>query len=158
MGPCFRRDDQNGYLPALVPLKGTSSSKDDDTEGACSPSEAREIATRVLLKTVSAPASLALRLLSSSATSTLYGPLESSATLPGVADDRISALSGAMIGARPWEKARNRRSYGLRREASMTTSLVRAPRSLIASSTDSTLSPSRRTSVSFQILASTGSM
>ena len=28
----------------------------------------------------------------------------------GVAEDRISALSGALIGARPWEKARKRRS------------------------------------------------
>jgi len=36
--------------------------------------------------------------------------LESSATLPGVAEDKISALSGAVIGARPWEKVRKRRS------------------------------------------------
>ena len=95
----------------LVASKRTSSISEEDTEGTCSPSEAREIATRVLLKTASAPAvGCALMLLSSSVTSTLYWPLESSATLPGVAEDRISALSGALIGARPWEKARKRRS------------------------------------------------
>src|SRR3984893_15090879 len=104
-----------GQLPALaVTPKRTSSSSEEDTDGTWAPSEAREIATRVLLKTVSA-AAWALRLLSSSATSTLYWPLESSATLPGVAEVRISALSGAAIGARPWEKVRKRRSYGLRR-------------------------------------------
>src|SRR5438477_5402450 len=47
-----------------------SSSSEDDTEGTCSPSDAREIATRVLLKAVSAPA-WAARLLSSSDISTL---------------------------------------------------------------------------------------
>ena len=56
-----------------------SSSKDDDTEGTCSPSDAREIATRVLLKAVSAPA-WAVRLSSSSAISTLYWRL-------GIVDD-----------------------------------------------------------------------
>src|SRR6266404_3662145 len=123
-----------------------------------STSSAREIATRVLLKTVSTPPASALRLLSSSDISTEWAPSESSATLPGVAEVRISALSGAPIGARPWEKARKRRSYGLRREASMATSLVRAPCCFITSRTCSMLSPSRRTSASFQIAASTGIM
>ena len=36
--------------------------------------------------------------------------LGSSATLPGVAEVRISALSGEEIGARPCEKERKRRS------------------------------------------------
>src|SRR5882724_4761071 len=91
------------------PPMRTSSSREDDTEGTCSPSLAREIATRVLLKAVSAPA-WAARLLSSSDISTLYAPLESSATLPGVAEVRIRAFSGGEIGARPWEKERKRRS------------------------------------------------
>src|SRR6266568_6586428 len=141
-----------------VALRGTSSASEEDTEGTCSPSEAREIATRVLLKRLSTPPPSALRLLSSSDISTEWVPSESSATLPGVAEVRISALSGALIGARPWEKARNRRSYGLRREASTTTSLARAPCSFITSSTASMLTPWRRTSDSLQIAASTGIM
>src|SRR6185312_16512657 len=107
--PGMTVDETPPQLPALVAAKEMSSSKDDDTEGTCSPSEARAIATRVLLKTVSAPTSPVLRLLSSSVTSTLYWPLESSATLPGVADVSTMVFSGGLIGARPWEKERNRR-------------------------------------------------
>src|ERR1700752_479360 len=104
MGPCVRRDDN--YPPMRI-----SSSSEDDTLGTCAPSEAREIETRVLLKTLSTPpAPCAFRLLRSSATSTLFWPLESSATLPGVADVRISALSDAASGARPCENERKRRS------------------------------------------------
>src|SRR5262245_26099620 len=104
MGPCVRRDDTRAsrksepYPPNLM-----SSSSEDDTVGTCSPSEAREIAMRVFLNTLSRPELLAARLLSNSVTSTLFAPLESSATLPGEAEDRISALSGALIGARPCE-------------------------------------------------------
>src|SRR4029079_948974 len=86
-----------------------SSSSEDDTAGTCSPSLARDTATRGLLKAVSAPA-WAVRLLSSSATSTLYWPMESSTTLPGVAEVSTRLFSGGLIGARPWEKERNRRS------------------------------------------------
>src|SRR5450631_3680834 len=82
MGPCVRRDDREPYPPAFSALaKLTSSSSEDDTEGTCSPSEAREMATRVLLKTVSALATCALRLFNSSVISTLCWPLPSSATL-----------------------------------------------------------------------------
>src|SRR4029450_6806169 len=78
------------------PPKRMSSSSEDDTDGTCSPSEAREMATRVLLKTLSMPgAPCAFKWLRSSAISTLFWPLESSPTLPGVAEVRISALSGA---------------------------------------------------------------
>src|SRR5471030_1183689 len=98
------------YPPALsLTAQLTSSSSEDDTEGTCSPSEAREMATRVLLKRASTPATpagSASRLVNNSVISTLCCPLESSATLPGVAEDKISALSGGLIGARPWEKAR----------------------------------------------------
>ena len=55
---------------------------------------------RVLLKALAAP-DCELKLFRSSVTSTLYWPLPSSATLPGVAEVRISALSGVEIGARP---------------------------------------------------------
>ena len=87
-----------------------SSSRDDDTEGTCSPSDERETATRVLLKAALGGGSAPSRLFNSSDTSTLLAVLESSTTLPGVAEDRISAFSGGLIGARPWENARKRRS------------------------------------------------
>ena len=80
----------------------TSSSKEDDTCGTCSPSEARETEMRVLLKAMAAP-DCEFKLFRSSVTSTLYWPLLSSATLPGVAEVRISAFSGVEIGAKPWE-------------------------------------------------------
>src|SRR6266404_2398780 len=96
-----------GQLPALPVVslapKSMSSAREEETVGTCAPSEAREIATRVLLKTLSTPPPSGLRLLSNSDISTEWVPSESSATLPGVAEVRISALSGALIGARPWE-------------------------------------------------------
>src|ERR1700709_2920493 len=91
----------------------TSSFSDDDTEGTCSPFDARDTAIRVLVKRASAPAAFEPMLFKSSVTSTLLWPLESSATLPGVADDRISALSGALIGASPCENGRKRGPYGV---------------------------------------------
>src|SRR5216684_1613059 len=100
-----RRSIRHSLFANPHPPKRTSSSSDDDTDGTCSPSEAREIATRVLLKALSAPA-WAVRLFRSSATSTLYGPLESSATLPGVAALSTIVFSGGLIGARPWENER----------------------------------------------------
>src|SRR5712671_1663519 len=81
------------------------------------------MAARVLLKTVSMPAAGALRLLSSSVISTLYWPLESSATLPGVAEVRISALSGALIGARPWEYLRKQLADLMRQPLDLTDQL-----------------------------------
>ena len=58
---------------------------------------------------------------------------------------------GAITGARPAEKLRNRRSNGLRLEASISAILTPAPRLLISPSTVSRLKPSRRTSGSVQI-------
>src|SRR6185437_273976 len=95
------RADQPPVASAVA--RRMSSRSEDDTDGTCSPALVREIATRVLRNTASAPRPFTVRLRNSSATSTLWEPLESSATLPGVADERISALSGAMIGARPCE-------------------------------------------------------
>ena len=83
-------------------LKRTSSKSEDDTDGICSPLETRETATRVLLKTPSA-LTCVLSSLSSSVTSTLCSPFMSSATLPGVLDEMMSALLGALISASPWE-------------------------------------------------------
>jgi len=100
----LRSQGRQDYPPMRM-----SSSREDDTDGTCSPSLAREMATRVLLKAASALARVS-RLRSSSETSTLLGAVESSATLPGVAEDRISAFSGGLIGARPWENERKRRS------------------------------------------------
>src|ERR1700743_3155402 len=99
--------DQPPAFSAAAKL--TSSSSEDDTEGTCSPSDEREIAARALLNGASERV-VPLRLLSSSDISTLYWPRESSTTWPGVAEVRISALSGAAIGARPWENARKGRS------------------------------------------------
>src|SRR5215470_23766 len=101
---------KSNHRAVAYPPMRISSVSEDDTLGTCSPSEAREMATRVLLKTLSTPVPSLPKLLSSSETSTLFWPLLSSATLPGVAEVRISALSGAEIGARPCEKERKRRS------------------------------------------------
>src|SRR6476660_150551 len=100
-------DDNNcelslGDVREPQPPRLTSSTSVDDTVGTWAPSEAREIETRVLWKTLSMPA-WPFRLFSSSDTSTLFAPFESSATLPGVAEVRISALSEALIGASPCE-------------------------------------------------------
>src|ERR1700742_550611 len=65
---------------------------------------------------------------------------------------------GAMTGARPAENWWKRRSYGLRRDASISAILTPAPRLLTSPSTASRLIPSRRTSGSVQIWASTGIM
>src|SRR5207244_12815247 len=102
-GPGVGRDDGvEGALGAPYPPMRTSSSSDDDTCGTCSPSEARETEMRVLLKALAAP-DCEFKLFKSSVTSTLYWPLPSSATLPGVAEVRINAFSGAEIGASPCE-------------------------------------------------------
>src|ERR1700727_331806 len=110
------QERQNLYppvLPAALALKLTSSISEEETEGTWAPSDAREIATRVWLKIASAArarSALVLILVSSSVTSTEFSPVESSATAPGEAEVRISALSGTVIGARPCEKVRKRRS------------------------------------------------
>ena len=64
---------------SLLGLKCTSSKSEEDTDGICSPLEARKTATRVLLKTSSA-LTCALTWFSSSVTSTLCSPPVSSAT------------------------------------------------------------------------------
>src|SRR5258708_33742715 len=100
-GPGRRVERSRLGFACLYPPNWMSSSSDDDTDGTCSPSEAREIATRGLLKALSAPA-WAVRLFKSSATSTLYWPLESPATLPGGAEDSTWVFSASRIGAERW--------------------------------------------------------
>src|SRR5258708_16341678 len=71
--PALAGTTNSAQLPALsdsLAPRRTSSASEDDTDGTCSPSEAREIATRVLLKTVSTPPDSAVRLVSSSDIST----------------------------------------------------------------------------------------
>src|SRR6267142_2154476 len=95
------RDDA-GESESLLGLKRTSSKSEEDTDGICLPLETRKTATRVLLKTPSA-LTCTLSSLSRSVTSTLCSPFVSSATLPGVLDEMMSALLGALTGASPWE-------------------------------------------------------
>jgi hypothetical protein len=73
------------------------------------PSEERNTATRVLLKTFSMLPP-AFSSLSNAGTSTLCFPFISSATLPGVFNEMMSALLGALNGASPCEYERKRRS------------------------------------------------
>ena len=70
----------------------------------------RDTALRVLPNIVATPSVLSFKLANNSAISTLWRASVSSITLPGLADDRISALSGALIGASPSENVRKRRS------------------------------------------------
>ena len=60
-GPMSSRRPQLPAFSGVAEPKRTSSRSEDETEGTCSPSEARETATRVLLKAASAPIGLALK-------------------------------------------------------------------------------------------------
>lgn len=75
---------------SLLGLKCTSSKSEEDTDGICAPLEERKTATRVLLNAPSA-LTFALSSLSNSVTSALCSPFVSSATLPGVLDEIMSA-------------------------------------------------------------------
>src|SRR5262245_40035029 len=87
---------------SLLGRNCADSGSEEDADGSCAPLEARKTATRVLLKRPSALTG-ALSSLSNSVTSTLCSPFVSSATLPGVFDEMMSALLGALTGASPWE-------------------------------------------------------
>ena len=84
--------------------------------------------------------------LSSSCTNRLRSLPLSETTDESAAEYITSVPFGAITGARPAEKLRNRRSNGLRLEASISAILTPAPRLLISPSTVSRLKPSRRTS------------
>src|ERR1700682_3034812 len=144
-----------------VPVPGInekSSAKDDEIHGTCSLREARVTPTRVRLSVSSAIRSGTRISLSSSCTNRLWSPPLSEMTEESAAEYITSVPFGAMTGASPAEKLRNRRSNGLRLEASIRAILTPAPRLLISPSTVSRLKPSRRTSGSVHICASTGIM
>ena len=139
-------------------MKEKSSASDDEIHGTCSLREARVTPTRVRFSVSSAIRSGVRISLSSSRTNRLWSLPLSEITDDSAAEYITSVPFGAITGARPAEKLRNRRSNGLRLEASISAILTPAPRLLISPSTVSRLKPSRRTSASVQICASTGIM
>ena len=139
-------------------MKEKSSASDDEIHGTCSWREARVTPTRVRFSVSSAIRSGVRISFSSSRTNRLRSLPLSETTDESAAEYITSVPFGAITGARPAEKLRNRRSNGLRLEASISAILTPAPRLLISPSTVSRLKPSRRTSASVQICASTGIM
>ena len=139
-------------------LKKNSSASEDDTHGTCSFLEARDTPFCVLLNTTSALRPGVLISFNSSETNRLFAPSESFTTLSGAAEKMASVPAGAVSGASPIDKPRKRRSNGFRRAASTMTSFTAAPAAFMSAKTDSMLMPSRLTSPSVQIWASTGMM
>src|SRR5262245_22758457 len=149
----------DGLEPAPPPgMKEKSSASDDEIQGTCSLREARVTPTLVRFSVSSAIRSGTRISLSNSRTNRLRSPPLSPTTEDKAAEYITSVPFGAMTGASPAEKLRKRRSNGLRLEASISAILTPAPRLLISPSTFSRLKPSRRTSGSVQIWASTGIM
>src|SRR6187551_2590122 len=147
-----------GRGPAPLGMKEKSSASDDEIHGTCSWREARVTPTRVRFSVSSAIKSGVRISFSNSFTNRLRSLPLSETTDESAAEYITSVPFGAITGARPAEKLRNRRSKGLRLEASISAILTPAPRLLISPSTVSRLKPSRRTSGSVQIWASTGIM
>src|SRR4051812_4471005 len=147
-----------GRGPEPPGVNEKSSASDDEIHGTCSWREARVTPTRVRLRVSSAIRSGVRISLSSSRTNRLWSVPLSEITEESAAEYITSVPFGAITGARPAEKLRNRRSNGLRLLASTKAILTPAPRLLISPSTLSRLKPSRRTSLSVQIWASTGIM
>ena len=139
-------------------MKEKSSASEEEIHGTCSLREARVTPTRVRFSVSSAVRSGTRISLSNSRTNRLRSLPLSATTEDRAAEYITSVPFGAMTGARPAEKLRNRRSNGLRLLASIRAILTPAPRLLISPSTFSRLKPSRRTSGSVQIWASTGIM
>src|SRR4051794_11037503 len=133
-----------------------SSASDDEIHGTCSLREARVTPMRVRFR-VSSAIRLGDRIsFKNSLTNRLCAPPLSLTTELSAAEYITSVPFGAITGARPAEKLRKRRSNGLRLEASISAILTPAPRLLISFRIASRLTPSRRTSGSVQICASTG--
>src|ERR1700726_1343647 len=145
-------------LPGAPGMKEKSSANEDEIHGTCSCRDARVTPTRVRFSVSSAARSGTRISLSSSCTNRLRSPPLSEITEESAAEYITSVPFGAITGASPAEKLRNRRSNGLRLDASIRAILTPAPRLLISPSTFSRLKPSRRTSDSVQICASTGIM
>src|SRR6266478_4574192 len=147
-----------GRDPPAPWINEKSSAREDEIHGTCSLRDARVTPTRVLLSVSSAIRSGTRISLSNSCTNRLRSRPLSEMTEESAAEYITSVPFGAITGARPAEKLRKRRSNGLRLEASIRAILTPAPRPLISPSTVSRLKPSRRTSGSVQICASTGIM
>src|SRR3954464_7562777 len=151
-------DEPDGRGPEPLGMKEKSSASDDEIHGTCSWREARGTPTRVRFSVSSAIKSGVRISFSSSFTNRLRSLPLSETTDDSAAEYITSVPFGAITGARPAEKLRNRRSNGLRLLASIKAILTPAPRLLISPSTVSRLKPSRRTSASVQICASPGIM
>src|SRR4051794_30134109 len=151
-------DEPVGRGPEPLGMKEKSSASDDEIHGTCSWREARVTPTRVRFSVSSAIKSGVRISFSSSFTNRLRSLPLSETTDESAAEYITRVPFGAITGARPAEKLRNRRSNGLRLEASISAILTPAPRLLTSPSTVSRLKPSRRTSGSVQIWASTGIM
>src|ERR1700675_4934035 len=148
-----------GLVPEPEPgINEKSSASDDEIHGTCSLRDARVTPTRVRFSVSSAIKSGTRISLSSSLTNRLCSPPVSLTTELSAAEYITSVPFGAITGASPAEKLRNRRSKGLRLLASISAILTPAPRLLISPRIVSRLKPSRRTSGSVQIWASTGIM
>src|ERR1700754_4240186 len=109
------RVDADGRAPGM---NEKSSASDDEIHGTCSLREARVTPTRVRFSVSSAIRSGVRISLRSSRTNRLWSVPLSEMTDESAAEYITSVPFGAMTGARPAEKLRNRRSNGLRREAS----------------------------------------
>src|SRR3954453_3620300 len=137
-------------------MKEKSSASEDEIHGTCSCREARVTPTRVRFSVSSAIRSGTRISLSNSPTNRLCSPPLSLTTELSAAEYITRVPLGAITGASPAEKLRKRRSNGLRRLASSRAILTPAPRLLTSPRMVSRLKPSRRTSGSVQICASTG--
>src|SRR3954468_13976037 len=147
-----------GRAPPAPGMNEKSSASDEDIHGTCSPREARVTPILVRFSVSSAIRSGTRISLSSSWTNRLWSLPASETTEASAAEYITSVPFGAMTGVRPAEKLRNLRSNGLRLEASTSAILTPAPRVLSSPRMVSRLKPSRRTSDSVQIWASTGIM
>src|SRR5881275_3090231 len=147
-----------GRDPPAPGINEKSSAREDEIHGTCSLREARVTPTRVRLSVSSAIRSGTRISLSNSCTNRLWSPPLSLITDDSAAEYITSVPFGAITGASPAEKLRNLRSNGLRLEPSIRAILTPAPRLLISPRMVSRLKPSRRTSASVQICASTGIM
>src|SRR4051794_4343174 len=147
-----------GRDPLAPGMNEKSSASEEDIHGTCSPREARVTPILVRFSVSSAIRSGTRISLSSSWTNRLWSPPASETTEASAAEYITSVPFGAMTGVNPAEKLRNRRSNGLRLEASISAILTPAPRVLSSPRMVSRLKPSRRTSDSVQIWASTGIM
>src|SRR3954470_24286840 len=99
-------------------MKEKSSASEDEIHGTCSLREARVTPTLVRFNVSSAIRSGTRISLSNSRTNRLRSPPLSATTEDRAAEYITSVPLGAMTGANPAEKLRNRRSKGLRLEAS----------------------------------------